>query len=192
VASQYLHPGAPLFAESQGDMQALPNGDWFVGWGQVPYLSEFSAAGTLLFDASMPAGYESYRALRFPWTGTPLDPPALVVRASAGAHVTAYVSWNGATQVARWELVAGTSARRLAIVSELPRAGFETAFALSVHPGERFVAARAIDSAGDVLAGSATVALPPIAHKARPALRTRVAASAARRARRTRRSHGAR
>ena len=192
VASQYLHPGAPLFAESQGDMQALPNGDWFVGWGQVPYLSEFSAAGTLLFDASMPAGYESYRALRFPWTGTPLDPPALVVRASAGAHVTAYVSWNGATQVIRWELLAGASADRLARVSELPRAGFETAFALTLRAGERFVAARAIDSAGEVIGSSATVALPRSADVSRSALRTRVAASAARRARRTRRSHGAR
>jgi hypothetical protein len=172
-------------------MQALPNGDWFVGWGQYPDLSEFNAAGGLLFDASMPAGYESYRALRFQWTGTPPSLPALVVRATSGAHVTAYVSWNGATRVARWDLLAGTSSRRLAIVSELPRAGFETAFALTVRPGERFVAARAIDSAGDVLARSATVTLPPIAHKARPALRTRVAASAARRARRTRRSHGA-
>jgi hypothetical protein len=191
VASQYLHPGQPLFAESQGNMQALPNGDWFVGWGQYPDLSEFNAAGGLLFDASMPAGYESYRALRFQWTGTPPSLPALVVRATSGAHVTAYVSWNGATRVARWDLLAGTSSRRLAIVSELPRAGFETAFALTVRPGERFVAARAIDSAGDVLARSATVTLPPIAHKARPALRTRVAASAARRARRTRRSHGA-
>ena len=71
VHTQYLHPGHPLLADSQGNMQALANGDWFVGWGQQPDLSEFSASGRLLFDASLPFGYESYRALRFRWIGTP-------------------------------------------------------------------------------------------------------------------------
>ena len=43
AAAQLVHPGAPLLADSQGDLQALPDGDWFVGWGQEPDVSEFSA-----------------------------------------------------------------------------------------------------------------------------------------------------
>ena len=43
VRSQFLHPGHRLLADSQGDMQALPDGDWFVGWGAQPDFSEFSA-----------------------------------------------------------------------------------------------------------------------------------------------------
>jgi hypothetical protein len=166
VASQYLHPGRPLLADSQGDMQALANGDWFVGWGQEPDLSEFSASGSLLFDASLPAGYESYRALSFPWIGTPGHPPALVVRPASTKRVIAYASWNGATQVARWELLGGDSPGALTRVAVVGRTGFETAITLTRKPGEEFVAVRAISAGGAVLAGSAAVALPPIAHAA--------------------------
>ena len=55
LLGQIIH-SPPLLAESQGNVQALSNGDWFVGWGQVPELSEFNAAGELLFDAHFPAG----------------------------------------------------------------------------------------------------------------------------------------
>ncbi|HST56774.1 MAG TPA: hypothetical protein VLJ42_12880 [Solirubrobacteraceae bacterium] len=55
----------------------LPNGDWLSGWGQAPYLSEFSPSGELLFDAHLPSGYESYRAYRFAWSSQPTSPPAL-------------------------------------------------------------------------------------------------------------------
>ena len=90
--TQFLHPGRPLLADSQGNLQALPDGHWLVGWGQEPDVSEFSAAGALLFDASLPTGYESYRALRFPWTGTPRDRcPRWRSRRPAAAARDAYV-----------------------------------------------------------------------------------------------------
>jgi len=59
------HPEA-LSAASQGNAQALPNGDTFVGWGQLGRVSEFDPDGKLLFDATLPAGYDTYRAYRFP------------------------------------------------------------------------------------------------------------------------------
>jgi hypothetical protein len=159
VQTQYRHPGRPLLADSQGDMQQLAGGDWFVGWGQEPDLSEFSPSGTVLFDASLPAGYESYRALCFPWVGTPLRPPALALRRTASGATVAYASWNGATQVARWELLAGVAPRGLARAAVVPRAGFETAIALPRERGERFVAVRALDASGTALGTSATLAL---------------------------------
>jgi Arylsulfotransferase (ASST) len=58
---------AGLSAASQGNAQTLPDGDTFVGWGALPYFSEFSPSGTLLFNAEFPAGVNSYRAYRLPW-----------------------------------------------------------------------------------------------------------------------------
>jgi hypothetical protein len=56
-----------LVAPSQGNAQTLSNGDQLVDWGALPYLSEFSPTGTLLFDASWPTGVNSYRGYLLPW-----------------------------------------------------------------------------------------------------------------------------
>jgi hypothetical protein len=56
-----------LSAGSQGNAQTTRNGDLFVGWGALPYFSEFSPSGQLEFNAGFPAGVNSYRAYRLPW-----------------------------------------------------------------------------------------------------------------------------
>ena len=56
-----------LSAGSQGDAQTTRNGDQFIGWGALPYFSEFSPSGQLLFNAEFPAGVNTYRAYRLPW-----------------------------------------------------------------------------------------------------------------------------
>ncbi len=56
-----------LLASSQGNAQLLKGGGEFVGWGILPYFSEFSPSGQLLFNAELPAGVNSYRAYRLPW-----------------------------------------------------------------------------------------------------------------------------
>jgi hypothetical protein len=56
-----------LVAASQGNVQTTRNGDLFVGWGILPYFSEFSPSGRLLFNAELPAGVNTYRAYRLPW-----------------------------------------------------------------------------------------------------------------------------
>ena len=57
LVAQIEHP-APLSSGSQGNVQALTNGDFFVGWGAEPYFSEFSPSGQLLFDAHMHGSYQ--------------------------------------------------------------------------------------------------------------------------------------
>jgi len=52
---------------SQGSAQPLDNGNTFVGWGEPGRFSEFDANGHLIFDATLPKGYDSYRAYRFRW-----------------------------------------------------------------------------------------------------------------------------
>jgi Arylsulfotransferase (ASST) len=58
-----------LSAASQGNAQTTRNGDLFVGWGALPYFSEFSPSGQLLFNAEFPAGVNTYRAYQLPWPG---------------------------------------------------------------------------------------------------------------------------
>ena len=58
-----------LSAGSQGNAQTTRNGDQFIGWGALPYFSEFSPSGQLLFNAEFPVGVNTYRAYRLPWPG---------------------------------------------------------------------------------------------------------------------------
>jgi hypothetical protein len=156
LVRQITRPAA-LLAESQGNMQALANGDWLIGWGEVPDVSEFSADGRLLFDAHLPRADESYRAFRFSWTATPVHPPAFAVQRPPGAPATVYASWNGATNVAAWRVLAGARPDALAPVAEAPRAGFETAIALPASVSAPYGTVQALDAAGAVL-GTANAA----------------------------------
>jgi outer membrane protein assembly factor BamB len=56
-----------LVAPAEGNAQTTRDGDLFVGWGELPYISEFSPSGRLLFNAQLPAGVSTYRAYRLPW-----------------------------------------------------------------------------------------------------------------------------
>ncbi|HME04077.1 MAG TPA: arylsulfotransferase family protein [Solirubrobacteraceae bacterium] len=56
-----------LSAPSQGNAQTTRDGDLFVGWGALPYFSEFDPSGKLVFNAEFPAGVNTYRAYLLPW-----------------------------------------------------------------------------------------------------------------------------
>jgi hypothetical protein len=60
--------------------------------------------------------------------------------------VTVYASWNGATGVSRWQVLAGPSAHKLKPVRTVARTGFETAIALKT--GARMFAVRAVGFSG--------------------------------------------
>jgi hypothetical protein len=130
----------------------LPNGNVFIGWGRALAFSEVSGDGELLFDASLPPKNNSYRAFRFPWDGHPNDEPAAVAERVSEAEVKIYVSWNGATQVAAWEVLSGPGPGRLKSLGRVRRNGFETA--ITVHTGEPYVAVQAKHGSGHVLGTS--------------------------------------
>ena len=154
LVQEYAHPGG-TFAIFQGNVQALPGGNAFVGWGSAPYLSEYDRDGNLLFDARFPGEVESYRAFRHPWKGLPKDRPAVAAEFGPRGRVTLYASWNGATEVAEWEALSGPGPDSLETVGSAPRKGFETAIAFSTE--EPYVAARARDRSGGVLGTSEAV-----------------------------------
>ena len=66
LVASYNQPEG-LTAPSQGNAQTTSDGNLLVGWGSLPYLSEFSRSGALLFNAQFPTGVNSYRAYSFPW-----------------------------------------------------------------------------------------------------------------------------
>ncbi len=158
VDRAYTSPDG-LLSGSQGDTQFLPDGHVFVGWGANPYFTEFDAAGRVLFDAHFQKGADSYRAFRLPWVGQPTDPPALAVRTDRRGRVAAYASWNGATGVARWRLLAGTDPHHLRWVTTAAKDGFETAVTLGYRL-DRWFAVQALGPDGDVLGTSPAVRRP--------------------------------
>jgi hypothetical protein len=153
---EYTSP-QKLLTTSQGNLQLLPNANVFIGWGSAPFISEFSYDGKLLFDAHFPQDGESYRAFRFPWKGHPTDAPAVVAESGPEDKVMLYASWNGATEVGTWEVLAGPRPSQLESVESFPRDGFETA--MLVQTSDPYVAVRAKDHFGQVLGASAPVKL---------------------------------
>jgi hypothetical protein len=151
---EYTHPDK-IFAAVMGNVQILSNGNVFVGWGSAPYFSEFSEGGKLLFSAAFPPEIDSYRAFRFPWKGQPQDAPAVAAESGPEGKVTLYVSWNGATEVATWQVLAGSAPDDLEAAGSTPRKGFETA--IIAHTEEPYVAVRAKDRSGRVLGTSKAV-----------------------------------
>ena len=150
----YAHPDK-LVSTSQGNMQVLPNGNVVIGWGSEPFVSEFSHDGELLFDANIPPDDDSYRGFRFPWKGQPAEAPAVAVDRRSDEEVDLFASWNGATQVAIWEVLAGPQPDQLESLGAAPRDGFETA--ISARTAEPYVAVRARDSSERILGTSRPV-----------------------------------
>jgi hypothetical protein len=137
-------------------VQLLPNGNVLVGWGTAPAFSEYTPAGKQISDGLFTPPNDSYRAYRSPWRAQPTSPPAISVDHGAGGQVTVYASWNGATDVARWQLLAGSSRNDLAPVATVAKGGFETA--INTKTSKRYLAVRALANSGRVLGTSKVAA----------------------------------
>jgi hypothetical protein len=142
-----------LLAAFEGNVQPLPNGNTFIGWGQQPYFSEYNSRGQTLFDGRFVDTNASYRAYRFPWVGMPQTRPS-VAASGTGSQSTVYVSWNGDNRVAQWRVLAGTTSTSLTPVTTAATSGFET----TIHvKGAPYFAVQGLDGHGQVLGQSAAV-----------------------------------
>ena len=149
---QQVYPHDPsLFPNSQGDVEALPNGDEFVGWGAEHYYSEYTQNGGVLYDVMLPGDDISYRTYRNTWVGLPLTRPSAAVRPVNGSPVV-YASWNGSTQTVAWRLLAGPNPAALSPVSTTSRTGFETT--LATPTTSALYQVKALDAQGHVLGTS--------------------------------------
>jgi hypothetical protein len=157
LEQQFVHPDERL-AVAMGSMQPLEDGGAFVGWGTVGALSEFGPDGAVRFDARYTGGGQTYRAYRTAWSGRPVSPPRLAVTGRRGRAVTVHASWNGATDVALWRLLAGPTRKSLRPISTVARTGFETSFPHRLD--EPYVAVAALDAHRRELGRSVAYRLP--------------------------------
>jgi Arylsulfotransferase (ASST) len=154
LRTQFIHPGTPVLTKAMGNAQLLPGGGMFVGWGTTPYFSEFSSDGKLILDGQLTKGSPTYRSFIGEWSGHPAELPAAAARRRPGG-ATVYASWNGATDVASWTVLAGRTPADLAQVGSARKTGFETAIAVPAR-GPYF-AAEARDARGRALSVSLPV-----------------------------------
>jgi hypothetical protein len=145
----------PLLSQSQGSMQLLPDGYTFVGWGEQPYFTEFDKSSSRqLFRLKYNPPMESYRGIRSPWWGQPSTPPNIATAAN-GKSTTVYASWNGATTVSSWRVLAGSSRSKLTTVGTFPDKYFETT--MTVRSTAPYFEIQGLGSGGGVRATSAVV-----------------------------------
>ncbi len=154
LRAAYAHP-APLSAASQGNMQTLPSGNVVIGFGGVPQISELSGSGEVLFDAHLPYDLIFYRAYRHPWSARPASPPAVLANLNdTGEETIVRASWNGATEVASWRVLAGMSPSSLKAQVTVPDTGFESSAILTTK--HAYAAVQALSASGQVLGASPT------------------------------------
>lgn len=154
LSQSFLHPAA-FVSGTLGNVQLLSDGGAFIGWGAQPYFSQYASDGSLILDGQLPIGVRSYRAYLVDWVGHPADGPRVVARANPAGGFAVHASWNGATEVARWTVLAGSSKSSLAPVGSQAWSGLETVIAVSGQ-GPYFCAV-ALDSEGRELARSGVV-----------------------------------
>lgn len=116
VMNEYVNP-RQLRAISQGSYQTLPNGNVLLGYGHLGAFSEFASNGSLLCDVDFgpqsrfgTGELQSYRVYKFDWHGWPLTKPDTAVDLDELQEAKLFVSWNGATEVVKWDLQGATGA----------------------------------------------------------------------------------
>jgi Arylsulfotransferase (ASST) len=154
LARQFTNPSKTLLAESQGDTLRLPGGNWLMGYGRLPDFTEYAPSGHVLFDATLGPEVQDFRTYFSAWSAQAPGAPAVVAQPTASG-LTVAVSWNGATEVASWRVLAGASPGALAPVANAAKAGFQTT--ISAPSAGPYVAVQALDGAGTVIGTSQTI-----------------------------------
>ncbi|HEY3960282.1 MAG TPA: arylsulfotransferase family protein [Solirubrobacteraceae bacterium] len=159
LAKALVNPAKTLLASSQGNTLNLAGantaGNWLMGYGGLPNFTEYGPSGEVLFDATLGKNVQDFRTYLSPWSGQPASPPSVLAQPAGASAMTVAVSWNGATEVASWHVLAGASPTTLTPVATAPKSGFQTAIAVpSAGP---YVTVQALNSAGAVIGTSAAV-----------------------------------
>jgi hypothetical protein len=167
---QFTHQ-PPVFGSFMGNVQRLANGNSFLNWGAASTaagykfvsLTELSPDNQVIFEFTFDQPYVSYRAFRFPWQGFPTTTPALAFKADANGLTLVY-SWNGATEVAAYQIYAGSSPQSLNPLEKQARTDFETQSHLANLPqGECYFQVAPLDKDGQEMARSQVISTDPAA-----------------------------
>ncbi len=152
----------PVFGTFMGNVQRLSDGNSVIGWGAPSQakgyafvtMTEVNPDNQVVLELTLDQPYVSYRAFRFPWQGTPATPPVLAYKMNNGTLTLGY-SWNGATDVASYQVSGGTSPRALNLIENTPKTDFETQSQFNNLPAnECYFQVAAMDNNGNILAHS--------------------------------------
>jgi hypothetical protein len=149
LVRQLVNPARTLLAESQGNMLGLPGGNWLLGYGRLPNFTEFDSSGRVLLDGTLGHNVQNFKTTLSPWRGTPTTPPSVQVQPAQAGGVMVAVSWNGATDVAAWRVLAGASPGALSPAAMAAKTGFQTTIVAPV--AGPYVAVQALDGSGAVI-----------------------------------------
>jgi hypothetical protein len=155
LVKAFTNPTKTLLATSQGNVLRLPGGDWLMGYGGLPNFTEYNSAGHVLLDGTLGKSVQDFRTYLGPWSGQPTAPPAVVAVPGEAGTISVSASWNGASEVASWQVLAGSSPSALAPVATIAKSGFQTTIAVS-SPGP-YVQVQALNAAGGAIGTSAAV-----------------------------------
>jgi hypothetical protein len=155
LVKQFVNPTKTLLASSQGNLLTLPGGDWLMGYGGLPNFTEYDSSGQVLLDGTLGKNVQDFRTYLTPWSGQAPGAPSVIAAPGAGGTIAVSVSWNGATEVASWRVLAGASPSALGPVATGAKTGFQTTIA--VPAAGPYVAVQALGAAATVIGTSATV-----------------------------------
>ncbi|KAH6898136.1 ASST-domain-containing protein [Thelonectria olida] len=162
IVQEYYHP-AQINSGAMGGLSQLDNGNVMVGWGYNPGFVEYTPDGKPVMDVQRGKFHEfqadmfAYRVSKHHWTGRPNWLPSAAIEAPhrTTEKATVWLSWNGATDIASWVVLASDFANTLNghenVVAVANRTGFETKIYLGNQTSHRYMAAAALTKEGTIL-----------------------------------------
>ncbi|KAK5175755.1 uncharacterized protein LTR77_000895 [Saxophila tyrrhenica] len=146
-----------MLTDGRGSFQMLPNGNAFVNWAVSSKITEHLPNGTVVMEARLKAGVDTYRAFKSPWVGRPASPPdvhsEMVYKVRGQVATVISLSWNGATEVQKWNVRGyGLDGKEVRVADGVPRNGFETQLEYEGFVTDVYV--EAVDQHGRILSTS--------------------------------------
>jgi hypothetical protein len=162
LKQDYISPEG-ILSISQGSVQVLSNGNVFMGYGSNGAFIEYTNDGKAIWDVQFGiignSSVQSYRAYKQSWQGFPGWNPSISAAGNGSDNTTVYMSWNGATEIKQWAILASNSSSSLATADELwknvTKTGFETN--VTVGANARYIRAAALNADGEVLGATGIV-----------------------------------
>ncbi|KAI4725071.1 hypothetical protein E4T49_07185 [Aureobasidium sp. EXF-10728] len=156
LKQDYISPEG-ILSISQGSVQVLSNGNVFMGYGSNGAFIEYTNDGQAIWDVQFGiignSSVQSYRAYKQNWQGFPGWNPSIAATGNGTDNTTVYMSWNGATEIKQWTILASNSSSSLSTADDIwknvTKTGFETN--VTVGTNARYIRAAALNADGQVL-----------------------------------------
>lgn len=148
---------AKKLTRRRGNHQILPNGNSFVCWSDNAHISEHASDGRVVMEAQFQSSrFTTYRAYKSSFVGSPKGPPAVKAFVFGvcpkRSTTVVYVSWNGATEVAHWELYSKGNGGEMRYVDQVNKTSFEDV--IQGHGCHEEIVVQAYDTRGQMIGRS--------------------------------------